>query len=145
MSQKTKTYPVLVDGNWFFLITIFICFVMYLVGRTSDTSTTGMFWSIGIIMCIMGLLYLLAQHTIYTLADDRLIISWLTYRQELPYEYINHIQKSSYPSSGKRFGWAARGLSVTYQNGSKLYITPLDRDEFLEDINAILNHLKESR
>lgn len=133
--MKDKIYKAKVDGNWFFLIGVFISFIMILIGETSNTNGSKEYY-VGILaVVVVGvLLYWMALKSTYTLTSDRLLIKFLIYTNELPYKYIQHIKYSNYPSSGRKAAFAKEGLSVFYSQGSLLFVAPDNRDEFINDL-----------
>ncbi len=133
--MRDKIYKAKVDGNWFFLIAVFISFVMILIGETSNTNGNKEYY-VGILAVgiIGSLLYWMALKCTYTLTSDRLIIKFFLYTNELPYKYIQHIKFSNYPSSGRKAAFAKEGLSIFYSQGNLLFIAPENRDVFVEDL-----------
>jgi len=141
--MKSKVYKAKVDGNWFFLIGVFISFVMFLIGETSNTNGSKEYY-IGILAVAMvgSLLYWMALKSTYTLTSDRLLIKFLIYTNELPYKYIQHIKYSNYPASGRKAAFAKEGVSVFYNQGSLLFIAPEERDEFINDLTSKVDHIQ---
>lgn len=138
-----KIYKAKVDGNWFFIIGSFIVAVIYLVGITTNESSTESSWvPIVIVSAMILAIYYLALRTRYILSKEGVHIKWLWYQQELPYKYIDLVKKSNYPSSGRKFGWAAEGVLVLYSKGNQLYISPINRDQFISDLNDKLQSNK---
>lgn len=133
--MKDKIYKAKVDGNWFFLIGVFISFIMLLIGETSNTNGSKEYY-VGIlaVVIIVSLLYWMALKCTYTLTSDRLLIKFFMYTNQLPYKYIQHIKYSNYPSSGRKAAFAKEGLSIFYSQGNLLFIAPDNRDVFVKNL-----------
>lgn len=133
--MEDNIYKAKVDGNWFFLIGVFISFIMLLIGETSNTNDSKEYY-IGILAVVVigSLLYWMALKSTYTLTSDRLLIKFFMYTNQLPYKYIQHIKYSNYPSSGRKAAFAKEGLSIFYNQGNLLFIAPADRDLFIKDL-----------
>ncbi len=140
--MKDKIYKAKVDGNWFFLIGVFISVIMILIGVTSNTQTNDYYYGVVAVAIIGGLLYILATKSSYTLTEDKLVIKFFMYTNELPYSYIQHIKISNYPSSGRKAAFAKEGLSIFYNQGNLLFIGPERRKEFIQDIASRANHIQ---
>lgn len=133
--MKDKEYKAKVDGNWFFLIGVFISLVMILIGETSNTNGSKEYY-VGVLAVIIvgGILYWIALKATYTLASDRMIIKFFMYTNELPYKYIQHLKYSSYPAHGRKAAFAKEGLSIFYNQGNLLFIAPEDRENFVKEL-----------
>ena len=140
--MKDRAYKAKVDGNWFFLIGVFISAVMILIGATSKTQTNEYWYGVIAVGIIGGLLYLFATKSSYTLAKDRLVIKFLIYTNELPYSYIQHVKRSNYPSSGRKAAFAKEGIAIYYNQGNILFIAPEDREGFMTDLSNRSNQIQ---
>lgn len=140
--MKDRIYKAKVDGNWFFLIGVFISVVMILIGITSKTQTNEYFYGVIAVAVIAGLLYLFASRSSYTLTKDRLVIKFFMYTNELPYSYIQNAKTSNYPSSGRKAAFAKEGISIYYNQGNILFIAPKGRSEFIKDIVSRADHIQ---
>ena len=135
-------YKAKVDGNWFFLIGVFISAVMILIGVTSKTQTNEYFYGVIAVAIIGGLIYLFATRSSYTLTKDKLVIQFFMYTNELPYSYIQHAKTSNYPSSSRKAAFAKEGIAIYYNQGNILFIAPEGRTEFMKDIANRANHIQ---
>lgn len=140
--MRDSTYKARVDGNWFFLIGVFISAVMILIGMTSSTETNEYFYGVIAVAIIGAILYFFARQSNYQLTEDRLIIKFLIYTNELPYSYIQHAKLSNYPSSGRKAAFAKEGVAIYYSQGSILFIAPVDRALFMTDIKGRAEHIQ---
>ena len=140
--MKVSIYQAKVDGNWFFLIAVFISAVMIVIGMTSNTQTNEYLYGVIAVAVIGSLLYLFATKSSYTLAEDKLVIKFLIYTNELPYSYIQHVKKGNYSSSGRKAAFANDGVVIYYNQGSILFIAPENVDEFIKDIASRSNHIQ---
>lgn len=140
--MKSNTYKAKVDGNWFFLIGVFISAVMILIGNTSNTESNEYWIGVVAVAIIGSILYYLATRSSYTLTEDRLVIKFFMYTNELPYKYIQHIKKANYPSAGRKAAWAKEGITIYYNQGSMLFIAPVDRSRFINDIGSRAEHVQ---
>jgi len=141
--MENRVFKAKVDGNWFFLIGVFISFVMILIGETSNTNGSKEYY-VGVLAVVIvgGVLYWMALKSTYTLTSDRLLIKFLIYTNELPYKYIQHIKFSNYPSAGRKAAFAKEGLSVFYNQGNLLFISPDQREEFVAEIKERAGHIQ---
>lgn len=140
--MKDEIYQAKVDGNWFFLIGGFISAVMIVIGMTSMTDTNEYFYGVLAVAIIGVLLYYLASRSSYTLTEDKIVIKFFIYTNELPYSYIQHAKKSNYPSSGRKAAFAKEGIAIYYNQGSILFIAPVDRDRFMQDLGSRADHIQ---
>ena len=140
--MKDSIYKAKVDGNWFFLIGLFISAVMILIVNTSNTQTNEYWYGVVAVVVIGVILYAFATKSSYTLTEDRLLIKFLIYTNELPYSYIQHIKTSNYPSSGRKAAFAKEGVTIYYNQGSLLFIAPEDRSRFMKDMGNRAEHIQ---
>ena len=142
LAMKDSIYKAKVDGNWFFLIAIFISVVMLLIGITSKTQTNEYYYGVIAVALLACILFVFASKSSYTLTTDRLVIKFFMYTNDLPYTYIQHVKKSNYPSSGRKAAFAKEGISIYYNQGNILFIAPENRLEFMKDIESRANHIQ---
>ena len=140
--MKDRIYKAKVDGNWFFLIGVFISAVMILIGITSKTQTNEYYYGVVAVALLACILFVFASKSSYTLTNDKLVIKFFMYTNELPYSYIQHAKKSNYPSSGRKAAFAKEGISIYYNQGNILFIAPKGRSEFIKDILSRADHIQ---
>ena len=140
--MKDSIYKAKVDGNWFFLIAVFISAIMILIGITSKTQTNEYYYGVIAVSLIACILFVFASKSSYTLTKDKLIISFLIYTNELPYSYIQLIKTSNYPAAGRKAAFAKEGINIYYNQGSILFIAPVDREDFIKELCNKADHIQ---
>ena len=128
--MNDSIYKAKVDGNWFFLIGVFISVVMILIGITSKTQTNEYYYGVIAVALLACILFVFASKSSYALTKDRLVIKFFMYTNELPYSYIQIAKKSNYPSAGRKAAFAKEGITIYYNQGNIIFIAPENESRF---------------
>jgi hypothetical protein len=72
--------------------------------------------------------------TNYTFLEDELLCKSFIFRKRIEYQKITRIQVNRKFFVGLKLSLAMKGMVITYDSGSELFITPENEEEFISDL-----------
>jgi len=72
--------------------------------------------------------------TRYTLNEDELFCKSFIFKKRIPYQKIQRIELNRKFFAGLKLSLASKGIVISYDHGSELFITPENEGEFIEDL-----------
>jgi hypothetical protein len=97
------------------------------------------FWSDCLILLVaillqQSLFFALFRSTHYTLTSEELVCRSLIFKRRIPYTSIRKIEHSNNMYVGLKMSTAFRGLVIHYNTYDELFITPAEKDRFIESL-----------
>jgi hypothetical protein len=72
--------------------------------------------------------------TNYTFLDDELLCKSFIFRKRIEYQKITRIEVNRKFFVGLKLSLAIKGMVISYDSGSELFITPENEEEFISDL-----------
>jgi len=137
--DKGKSYGSSVDSMFF--LSLWICLILYSILMVAGVASSYIIIIIGSLICLPIILIqiLLYFKTRYIITEKELIIVSPGSRKEyLPIDEIGYMRKVNCTISAKAL--SSERIEITMKNNRRVYISPVDRDGFLD----VLRNIKEN-
>jgi hypothetical protein len=78
----------------------------------------------------------------YVIDGSKLMCRLGIFKTSLDIAQINYILKREYPIAGNRPALNLQGLKVIYGHGSSIFLSPLDEEKFVKDLQAVKSSIE---